>query len=172
MAEEQENTTTEDQSQTPAPQEVSTSETPEPEEVPCIPAREVPEGKHYFWGTGRRKKAVARVRIRPGTGKILINKREPDNYFTQDRDRQVIVTPLQAVNMLKSWDIWANVGGGGFNGQAGAVTLGLARALAKAMPELEINLRRHKLLTRDARMPERKKYGQKGARKKFQFSKR
>ncbi len=131
-----------------------------------------PEAQHYFWGTGRRKKATARVRIRPGTGKILINKRAAEDYFTEERDRQSIIAPLEAVKMVKSWDVWANVNGGGFNGQAGAVTLGLARALAKAVPELETALRDQRLLTRDARMKERKKYGQKGARKRFQFSKR
>ena len=95
-----------------------------------------------------------------------------DQYFTQDKDRDAVFSPLQSVKMLKSWDVWANVGGGGPTGQAGAVTLGLARALAKAMPELEAALRSHNLMTRDARMKERKKYGQKGARKRFQFSKR
>ncbi len=147
-------------------------EAAEPKEAPSRPAKAVPEGQHYFWGTGRRKQAVARVRIRPGTGNILINKREVDEYFTQDRDRNGVRLPLQTVNMVKSWDVWVNVGGGGYNGQAGAVTLGLARAIAKAMPELESMLRGHRLLTRDARMKERKKYGQKGARKRFQFSKR
>jgi len=83
-----------------------------------------------------------------------------------------VVAPLQAVNMLTSWDVWANVGGGGTTGQAGAVELGLARALSRAMPELEHDLRDGGLLTRDSRMKERKKYGQRGARRRFQFSKR
>ena len=137
-----------------------------------VPAPPLPDGVHYIWGTGRRKKAVARVRIRPGSGNILINKRQLDNYFTQDKDRQVVVQPLETVDMFKSWDIWANVGGGGFTGQAGAVMLGLARALVKAVPDVEHSLRDSGLMTRDARMKERKKPGQKGARKKFQFSKR
>ena len=83
-----------------------------------------------------------------------------------------MLSPLMTVRMRKSWDIWVNVGGGGYTGQAGAVMLGLARALSKAMPELESALRDQGLMTRDARMSERKKYGQKGARKRFQFSKR
>ena len=136
------------------------------------PARPLPQGVHYIWGTGRRKKAVARVRIRPGEGKILINKRDVDDYFPQDKDRASVVAPLDAARMRRSWDVWVNVGGGGQTGQAGAVMLGLARALAKAMPELESALRDHGLMTRDARVSERKKPGQPGARKRFQFSKR
>jgi len=139
---------------------------------PGRPAPQLPQEQHYFWGTGRRKKATARVRIRPGSGQIQVNKRGMEKYFTQDRDRQAIIGVLQTVEMTRSWDIWVNVTGGGYTGQAGAVTLGLARALAKAAPDLERTLRDHGLLTRDARMKERKKYGQKGARKRFQFSKR
>jgi small subunit ribosomal protein S9 len=135
-------------------------------------ASQPPAEKHYWWGTGRRKRAVARVRIRPGTGQFTVNKREAAAYFNEEKDRQAVVSPLETVNMMKSWDIWANVAGGGFTGQAGAVTLGLARAIAKAVPETETLLRDRGLLTRDARMSERKKYGRKGARKRFQFSKR
>ncbi len=145
---------------------------PEPEPEPEVPAPPLPEGKHYVWGTGRRKKAVARVRIRPGTGRFVVNKREADAYFNHQRDRDVIIAPLRAAKMVRGWDVWANVKGGGYTGQAGAVVLGLARALAKAMPEMEAALRDHGLLTRDARMVERKKPGQPGARKRFQFSKR
>jgi len=147
-------------------------EAAEPAEPQSAPAPPVPEGQHYFWGTGRRKRAIARVRMRPGSGKFVINKRQSDEYFKHEKDRQRIVAPLQTVKMMKSWDIWASVSGGGYTGQAGAVTLGLARALAKAVPEMEGALRDNGLLTRDARMSERKKYGQKGARKRFQFSKR
>ena len=143
-----------------------------PAEESAISAPPLAEGAHYIWGMGRRKKSVARVRIRPGTGKFLINKREMDVYFTADRDRNAIIEPLATVHMVKAWDIWVNVNGGGFVGQAGAVTLGLSRALIKAVPETEQALRGKGLLTRDARMKERKKYGQKGARKRFQFSKR
>jgi len=151
-------------------EEAEKAEEPLPE--PEAPAPPLPEGRHYIWGTGRRKKAVARVRIRPGTGRFLVNKREADQYFNHQRDREAIVAPLRVAQMARGWDVWANVKGGGYTGQAGAVVLGLARALAKAMPETEGALRDHGLLTRDARMPERKKPGQPGARKRFQFSKR
>jgi small subunit ribosomal protein S9 len=153
-----------------APKSTKPEQTQAPEETRTAPP--LPEGVHYIWGTGRRKKAIARVRIRPGTGKFLINKREVDDYFREERDRKVVQTPLVALKMLRSWDVWVNVGGGGFTGQAGAVTLGLARALAKALPDEESALREDRLLTRDARMKERKKYGQPGARKRFQYSKR
>ena len=132
----------------------------------------LPEGVLYLWGTGRRKTAVARVRIRPGTGKILINKRQVEDFFTEIKDRNAVSAPLEAVSMVGSWDIWAKVDGGGRTGQAGAVMLGLSRAIAKAMPDVESALRDRGLMTRDARMKERKKYGQKGARKRFQYSKR
>ena len=132
----------------------------------------LPENTHFIWGTGRRKSAIARVRIRPGSGNIVINKREMTDYFTTDRDRQVVVSPLKVAGMLKSYDIWVNVGGGGYTGQAGAVMLGLARALARHIPDVEHDLRSKGLLTRDSRMKERKKPGQPGARKSFQFSKR
>lgn len=126
----------------------------------------------FIWGLGRRKTSVARVRIRPGDGKIVINKREADEYFVTDNDRQAIRAPLMATDTVGNWDIFVNVNGGGPTGQAGAVMLGLARALAKADSTLEPALRENGLLTRDSRMKERKKYGQKGARKRFQFSKR
>lgn len=125
-----------------------------------------------IWGTGRRKTAVARVRLLPGKGKLLINKREVDDYFSQERDRQSARSPLVATNQLKAYDIFVNAKGGGPTGQAEAVKLGIARALRKADPSLEPMLREARLLTRDPRMVERKKYGQKGARKRFQFSKR
>ena len=141
-------------------------------EEKSITAPPLPEGVHYIWGTGRRKKAVARVRIRPGAGKITINKREMKDFFVAEKDRLSVVAPLKALQMRASWDIWANVGGGGSTGQADAVKLGLARALAKVLPEQEPALRSKGLLTRDPRMSERKKPGQPGARKRFQFSKR
>ena len=140
--------------------------------APKRTATPLPDGVPYIWGTGRRKRAVARVRIRPGSGKILVNKREPDAYFPALRDQNTIVAPLHAAEMAASWDIWVNVGGGGTTGQADAVSLGLARALSKAMPELESTFRHRGLLTRDARQVERKKYGRPGARRRFQFSKR
>jgi len=125
-----------------------------------------------IWGTGRRKSATARVRLMPGDGKILINKREVNNYFAEEKDRQSVLSPLVATDTLTSYNIGVNVKGGGTTGQADAVKLGIARALRKVDPSLEQTLRDGKFLTRDPRMVERKKYGQKGARKRFQFSKR
>ncbi len=125
-----------------------------------------------IWGTGRRKSAVARVRLMPGDGKILINKREVNDYFSEEKDRQSVLSPLIATDALTSYNIGVNVKGGGATGQADAVKLGIARALRKADPSLEQTLREGNFLTRDPRMVERKKYGQKGARKRFQFSKR
>ena len=125
-----------------------------------------------IWGTGRRKSAIARVRLMPGNGKILINKREVNDYFTEEKDRASVLSPLVAADALTSYDIGVNVKGGGPTGQADATKLGIARALRKADPSLEQALRDGKFLTRDPRMVERKKYGQKGARKRFQFSKR
>ena len=126
----------------------------------------------YVWGTGRRKTAVARVRVAPGTGKIEINGRELNDYLTSERDRKAIFGPLEVTNTGGKLDIWVNATGGGTSGQAGAVILGLARALLKYDPTLEGNLRGGGFLTRDARMKERKKYGLKAARRAPQFSKR
>ena len=126
----------------------------------------------FTWGIGRRKSAVARVRIKPGTGKILINDRDVDTYFLTDVDRNTARSPLLVSQTADRWDVFVNVNGGGMTGQAGAVMLGLARALIKAATDTEVVLRGNGMLTRDSRMKERKKYGQKGARKRFQFSKR
>ncbi len=139
---------------------------------PARTAPEPPEGRHYFWGTGRRKSSIARVRIRPGEGSFKVNGKEVDEFFSEPQDRAAVIGPLETVNMRKSWDVQANVQGGGHTGQAGAIVLGLARALRDALPDTEEALRDNGLLTRDARMKERKKYGQPGARKRFQFSKR
>lgn len=128
--------------------------------------------KHWFWGTGRRKAAIARVRIRPGEGKFLINDRDIDTYFTEERDRRILVAPLKATGTVGKVDVLANVQGGGYTGQAGAVVMGLARALKEAEPELAVTLRDRGFLTRDSREVERKKYGRRGARRRFQFSKR
>ena len=141
-------------------------------EVKQRTAPALPEGTHYIWGTGRRKSSIARVRIRPGSGKILINKREMGEYFPHIAHQQAVTAPLSTTGLTKGYDVWVNVGGGGMTGQAGAVALGLARAISKHMPELDHDLRAKGLLTRDARMKERKKPGQPGARKRFQFSKR
>lgn len=131
-----------------------------------------PKSGGYFWGTGRRKTSVARVRIKSGEGKYVINDREIEKHFFSDRDRGDIVAPLKATKTFGKYDIFVNVHGGGQTGQAGAVVLGLARALVKADPNLEVALRDGRFLTRDDRKVERKKPGQPGARKRFQFSKR
>ena len=129
-------------------------------------------GVKYTWGTGRRKASVARVRIRQGSGKILVNKREMTAYFPHIKDQFAVQAPLNVAGIMTNIDIWANVSGGGNTGQADAIKLGLARAIVKYMPEIERELRDKGLLTRDARSRERKKPGQPGARKRFQFSKR
>ena len=125
-----------------------------------------------IWGTGRRKTAVARVRLLPGSGKFLVNDRPVEQYFTEEKDRRSALSPLVATNQLKTYDILVGAKGGGPTGQADAVKLGIARALKRADPSLEAALRSGGFMTRDPRMKERKKYGQKGARKRFQFSKR
>ncbi len=126
----------------------------------------------YTWGTGRRKAAVARVRIKPGDGKFIVNKKELEDFFRLDWDRLAVRKPLDVTESLKSYDVFVNVRGGGTTGQSGAVLLGLARALMKINPSFAPSLRDANLLTRDARKVERKKYGQRGARRRFQFSKR
>lgn len=126
----------------------------------------------YIWGTGRRKTSVARVRVKPGAGEFKVNGRAFEEFFQTDAVRVVAKGPLKATNSVERFDVFANVSGGGPVGQAGAVRLGVARALLKADPTLEPALREGNFLTRDARMKERKKYGQRGARRRFQFSKR
>ena len=123
-------------------------------------------------GTGRRKTSVARVRIRPGSGKLLINKRELDDYFTIDQDRNAVVAPLDHCGVRGSVDIIILVHGGGNTGQAGACLQGIARALLRYDSDLSDKLREKHFLTRDARMKERKKPGLHGARRGTQFSKR
>ena len=130
------------------------------------------EMKEYIWGTGRRKSSVARVRISRGTGTMTVNKRPFDKYFVTEDDRQSALAPLHATKALGRYDVLVLAGGGGIGGQAGAVRLGLARALKKVEPALEPILRANGLLTRDGRMKERKKYGLRGARRGVQFSKR
>lgn len=126
----------------------------------------------YWWGTGRRKSSVARVRIKPGKGKLLVNKRQLGDYFKREQDRKAILAPLQAVKAEKGFDVFVNVSGGGSTGQTGATVLGIARALKKYNEDYAAVLRDGGYLTRDPRMVERKKPGQPGARKRFQFSKR
>jgi small subunit ribosomal protein S9 len=126
----------------------------------------------FIWGTGRRKTAVARVRIREGTGKFLVNDLEVDAYFVLEVQRTDVRAPLLATEMAGRVDVFVNIKGSGKSAQSGAVTLGLARALKEFRPDLEPRLREGEFLTRDSRMVERKKYGHKKARKSFQFSKR
>src|SRR5213078_520160 len=128
--------------------------------------------KQYVWGVGRRKTACARVRIAPGSGKIQINGRTLNEYLTAERDRKAIFGPLEVTNTGGKLDVFVNAVGGGPTGQAGAIVMGLGRALAKYDSGLEDALRGGGFLTRDSRMKERKKYGQRGARRRFQFSKR
>jgi|GEM_PF-21469 len=135
------------------------------------PTGDAPDG-HWWWGTGRRKAAVARVRIRPGNGEFQVNKRQLTDFFSEIRDRQNILTVLDKTNTKGSVDVFVNTNGGGFTGQAGAIILGLGRALAKYDPSLESILRNNGYLSRDPRKVERKKPGQPKARKRFQFSKR
>jgi small subunit ribosomal protein S9 len=125
-----------------------------------------------FLGTGRRKTAVARVRLATGSGKITVNRRTFENYFPLETQRSVATQPLIVAGALEKFDVRVNVAGGGPNGQADAVRHGLARALIKFEANLRPPLKAEGLLTRDPRMRERKKYGQPGARKRFQFSKR
>lgn len=125
-----------------------------------------------YWGTGRRKSSVARVRLLNGKGRMVINGRELQEFFRIEKDRLTATEPLKLTQAGPRYDVFINVSGGGITGQAGAVKLGIARALIKADETLEKALRDKKMLTRDPRMKERKKYGRKGARKGFQFSKR
>lgn len=126
----------------------------------------------FIWGTGRRKEAVARVRVRPGKGAVLVNRRPFTEYFTTINQQVVVLGPLRTAEREGRYDIVVNVHGGGPTGQAGATALGIARALRTLEPDLDKILRDAGHLTRDARMKERKKYGQRGARRRFQFSKR
>ncbi|HHY39829.1 MAG TPA: 30S ribosomal protein S9 [Syntrophaceticus sp.] len=125
-----------------------------------------------YQGTGRRKKSVARVMIVPGEGKVIINGRPIDDYFTTTSHQIMVRQPLELTKMTGRFDIVANVNGGGISGQAGAIRLGVARALLKADPNLRPVLKKAGFLTRDPRMKERKKYGLKKARKAPQYSKR
>lgn len=125
-----------------------------------------------YYGTGKRKSSTARVRLLPGEGQVTINKRELNDYFKSETQRTVIRYPLAVTDNVGKFDIKATVSGGGTSGQAGAIRLGIANALLQFNAELRPKLKRVGLLRRDSRIKERKKYGQKGARKRFQFSKR
>ena len=125
-----------------------------------------------YYGTGRRKSSVARVYLRPGSGQVSINKRSLEQYFGREVLRKIALKPLGLVEMGEQFDIYINVHGGGLSGQAGAVRHGISRALLAADEELRPSLKKAGMLTRDSRKVERKKYGQPGARKRYQFSKR
>jgi small subunit ribosomal protein S9 len=129
-------------------------------------------GKEYIWGLGRRKTSVARVRLAPGSGLVVINDRKIEEYFPVDRMQKLALKPLELTETAARFDVFVNVDGGGMTGQVGACVLGIARALVKAEPSVEATLRRHGLMTRDSRMVERKKYGLRKARRGCQFSKR
>ena len=128
--------------------------------------------KAKFYGTGRRKSSIARVYLVPGTGKIVINKRDMDEYFGLDTLKLVVRQPLELTETADKFDVLVNVHGGGFTGQAGAIRHGIARALVKSDEALKSDLKKAGFLTRDPRMKERKKYGLKKARRAPQFSKR
>jgi len=127
----------------------------------------------YVFGTGRRKSSVARVRVKEGgSGRILVNKREMDSYFPLPQEKARVLAPLRALNCEKTFDFFISAEGGGLASQSGAISLGIARALRKINPDYEPVLRENRFLTRDSRQKERKKYGRRGARRGFQFSKR
>ncbi|MBD5560374.1 MAG: 30S ribosomal protein S9 [Clostridia bacterium] len=125
-----------------------------------------------FLGTGRRKKSVARVRLLPGTGNFTVNKRDVEDFFGYETLKMLVKSPLVLTETLGNYDVFVNVKGGGYTGQAGAIRQGISRALLKADPDLRPKLKAAGFLTRDPRMKERKKYGLKGARRAPQFSKR
>lgn len=125
-----------------------------------------------YHAVGRRKEAVARVQLFAGKGTIIVNGRPYQEYFVREADRITIKQPFALIGALNKYDVIANIKGGGLSGQAGALKHGISRALVMAQPEVRDILRKHGFLTRDPRMKERKKYGQKGARKRFQWTKR
>ncbi|MDR1377485.1 MAG: 30S ribosomal protein S9 [Synergistaceae bacterium] len=130
------------------------------------------EDNSYFWGTGRRKNALARVRVRPGNGEIKINDRTVEDYFPRLVWQSQVLQSLKVSSLEGKVDVFVRATGGGLTGQAGAAKMGIARALIKLNPDLRPALKKEGLLTRDSRMVERKKFGQKGARGKRQYSKR
>jgi small subunit ribosomal protein S9 len=132
----------------------------------------MPDHQKSTYATGRRKEAVARVWLQPGTGKVEINQRTLDEYFGRETSRMVFRQPLELTETVGQFDVFVNVSGGGLSGQAGAIRHGISRALIKIEPAYRPPLKKAGYLTRDARAKERKKYGQRGARARFQFSKR
>lgn len=125
-----------------------------------------------YIAVGRRKESIARVQLMPGKGNIVVNSRPCEKYFIRETDRIIISQPLRLTNSINKYDVIANIKGGGLTGQAGALRHGISRALLLAEPTVKDLLRKSGFLTRDPRMKERKKYGQKGARKRFQWTKR
>lgn len=132
----------------------------------------MPDVQNSFYATGRRKNAVARVWVQPGNGKVAINKRSLEDYFGRETSRMIFRQPLELTETVGSLDVYVTVRGGGLSGQADAIRHGISRALTRFNPEFRPPLKRAGYLTRDARKKERKKYGQRGARARFQFSKR
>ncbi len=130
------------------------------------------EKENVYYATGKRKSAIARTWLRPGKGDILINDRHVEEYFHVESNKTMVTQPLVLTNTLSSFDIKIRVIGGGYSGQAGAIRHGISRALIQANPDLRIQLKRAGFIKRDPRVKERKKYGQRGARARFQFSKR
>lgn len=128
--------------------------------------------ENQFYATGKRKEAIAKVWITPGEGTITVNKKLVKDYFQRESSEMIVRQPLAITENLDNYDVNALVYGGGLSGQAGALRLGISKALIQANPNLRLVLKRVGYLTRDSRIVERKKYGQKGARKRFQFSKR
>ena len=128
--------------------------------------------KNAFYSTGRRKQAVARVWMMPGSGKILINRRQLDDYFGRATSKMIIRQPLELTETLNRYDIYVNVAGGGLSGQADAIKHGITRSLMQINASFRPSLNKAGFVTRDPRIKERKKYGQRGARARFQFSKR
>lgn len=125
-----------------------------------------------FYGTGKRKSSVARVWLKPGAGRIVVNNKTLDEYFGRETSKMVVRQPLELTENLGKFDVYVNVCGGGDSGQAGAIKHGITKALLEADPELRANLKKAGFITRDSRVKERKKYGLAAARKRFQYSKR
>jgi len=140
--------------------------------TPAVPPAAAVAPTDFCWGTGRRKTAVARVRLRRGTGRMLVNGREANEYFPIERLQQAIRAPLRTTKAINKYDVLASIAGGGVAAQADALLLGIARALIKMDRENQPKLKEEGFLTRDSREKERKKYGRKRARARFQFSKR
>ncbi len=125
-----------------------------------------------FYGTGKRKSSVARVWLKPGAGRIVVNYKTLDEYFGRETSKMVVRQPLELTENVGKFDVFVNVCGGGDSGQAGAIKHGITKALLEADPELRANLKKAGFITRDSRVKERKKYGRAAARKRFQYSKR